>query len=224
MSKVAFFPTIFAIALAILGLGVPIPGSTYGTPFMVAYHQQTMPDGTVANVDTIGFYLWGQQYTVVGTKEIQSNYVRYDQRDYPFYSFILMVTGIITGALALTVDRIYTLDLRSLGGKEYVWQNRIKPIYPLIVSVISTAFATFYLFVATSQVVIPALANSNYISNFSYGIHFMTISILAFSVSLYMTYKASKGATEVVRTSNHSDVPEIDNEFLKNAGRYSKER
>jgi hypothetical protein len=217
MSKVAFFPTIFAIAIAILGLGIPIPGTTYGTPFMVAVHQQTMADGTIANVDNIVFYLWGQQYTVVGTKEIQSNYIRYNQEDYPFYSFILMVIGLIGGLVALTVDRTYRVNFADLGGKEYVWQNRVKPIYPLLVSLISITFATLYLFVATTQVVIPALANSNYIASFSYGLQFMTISVIGFLASLIMTYRASKGVQEEIRTSNHPDVPEIDNNFLVNA-------
>jgi hypothetical protein len=195
MSKVAFFPTIFAIAIAILGLGIPIPGTEYGTPFMVAYHQQTMPDGTIANVDTIGFFLWGQQYTVVGTQQIQSNYVHYDQRDYPFYSFIVMLIAIIAGVLALTVDRVYRFDLTSLGGKLYVWKNNIKPIYPLSVALVSTLFATGYLFLATVEVVMPALVASNYIAHFSYGIQFMGLSILAFLVSSYMTYKACKGVS-----------------------------
>lgn len=221
MSKVAVFPTIFAIVIATLGLGVPLPGTTYGTPFMVAVHQQIMSDGTTANVDTIGFFLWGQQYTVVGTKEIQSNYVRYDYRDYPFYSFVAMVIAIICGLLALTVDRTYRINLLKIGlnVKEYVWVNRIKPIYPLIIATISTVFATGYLFLATNGIVIPSLSNSNYIASFSYGVQFMTISIIGFLASLIMTYRASKGVPEEIRTSNHPDVPEIDRNFLVNAVR-----
>ncbi len=184
MSKVAFFPTVFAVAVAILGLGIPIPGTTSGTPWLVATHQQTMADGQTANVDTIGFFLWGQQYTVAGTKMIQSQFVRYDHRDFPFYSMILMLIGITAGILALIVDRTYRLKL----DREYVWTNRVNPLYPLLVSVIAIGLATLYLFIASNAAVIPSLAQSNYLSSFSYGIQFMTMSAIGFSVSLLLTF------------------------------------
>ncbi len=183
-SKIAFFPTVFAVAIAILGLGIPIPTTTTGTPWLVAHHQQTLPDGQTYDVDTVGFFLWGQQYTVVGTKMIQTNYIRYDFRDFPIYSFILMLIGVISGILALTVNRTYRLKL----DKEYIWINKVDPVMPLLAATFATGLATYYLFVASSAVVIPALANSNYVSNYSYGIQFMAMSFVAFTVSLILTY------------------------------------
>ncbi len=188
MSKVSIFPTVFAVIVAVLGLGIPIPGTTTGTPWLVAYHQQTMPDGQTYNVDTLGFFLWGQQYTVVGKEMIQSHFIRYDQRDFPFYSLILMFIGIIAGIVALTADRTYKMNLPD---RDLVWINKVNPVYPLLASTIMTGIATLYLFLASSVVVIPSLVSSNYITSFSYGIQFMTMSAIGFAVSLLLTFMNS---------------------------------
>lgn len=195
MSRIAFFPTLFAICVAILGLGFPIPGSsTSGTPWLVAVHNQTMSDGQVAQVDTLGFFLWGQQYTVVGTKMIQNQFVVYDGRDFPFYSMILMIIGIIAGLIAITVDRTYRIKL----DREYILTNKLNPVYPLLVAVVTTGMSTLYLFLTSMSLVIPMFVNSGYITRFSYGIQFMFVSVVGFSIALLLTYMNSPSRKEQV--------------------------
>jgi hypothetical protein len=202
MSKVAFLPTIFAIGVALLGLGLPVPGSTFGTPWMIAVHNQTMADGTISQVDTMGMFLWGQQYTVVGVDLIQNQITTYDTRDFPFYSYIMMLIGIIAGVLALTVDRTYRIG-------KYSWTNKLSPINPLIVATIITALATVYLYIAANSTIVPMFATSGYIARYAIGIQFMDMSVIGFVISLILTYSATISQNKIDKRNEVSALGEL---------------
>ncbi len=108
-TKAAFYPTIFAILMAATSvIGFPVPYTSYGIPWLTAVHTQTMPDGQTYGVDNILFYLWGHQYTVVGNI-VQTTFVVYDWRDFPFYSLLATVVALISGILALLANRSVSL-------------------------------------------------------------------------------------------------------------------
>ncbi|MCL7411832.1 MAG: hypothetical protein M8350_08555 [Methanosarcinaceae archaeon] len=184
--KIGTFPTIAAIILAILALGIPLPGVSAGTPWMVAHHQQTMADGATVNVDNLVFYLWGQDYTVIGTKAIQSQYTAYDWRDFPFYSMIGVTTAILVAVLALVSDKgiYYTVKGRNLRFKD-----KFNPLHLLAISIILTAASLLYLYDSANYAVVPLLESQNYISYYSYGMQFMGASALAFMLSFVVTLK-----------------------------------
>lgn len=183
-TKTVLFPTIFAILMAISSIGFPIPGSTYGTPWMTAIHSQTMPDNQTYGVDNIAFYLWGHQYTVVG-KTIQSAFKPYDWRDFPFYSMWAIIIAVICGVLAIIVSRSAIITIK---GKEIRLNRNINPLILLMMSTFLTAFAVIYLYTAAEKTIVPTLQSNNYIAEYSYGIKFMAVSVVAFLTSVVMTY------------------------------------
>lgn len=196
-TKIVIFPTIFAIIMAVAGLGIPILGTTEGTPWLTAIHQQTMPDGQVVNVDNIAFFLWGHQYTVVG-KIIQSSFTTYDSRDFPFYSMIAIVLAIITGVLSITVNRDLNTVIR---GKEIkirfpkdvgitITGKKIRigtPVLLLAVATILMSFATIYLDYSAGKTIIPLLHGNNYIVETGNGFRLMQIGVAGFAVAIIMT-------------------------------------
>lgn len=184
--KSAIFPTVLAIALAIAGLGIPIPGTTGGTPWLVAYHMQTLADGQQEKVDNLIIFLWGQQYTVVGTKNIQTHYTPFDWRDFPFYSMIGIILSIISGILALISSRGTYVTIK---GREMRIRGMFQPLPLLFLAMMLVALSALYLYVSASTVLVPSLENNNYVASFSYGLQFMAASALAYLVSLAITYR-----------------------------------
>lgn len=196
-TKTALFPTIFAIIMAIAGLGVPIPGGTGGTPWLTAIHQQTMPDGQIVNVDNIAFFLWGHQYTVVG-KIVQSSFTTYDQRDFPFYSMILIILAIITGILSIVANiDINTVirgkDIKVKFPKEFrtkIFNRDIKigmPMIFLIAATILMTIGTVYLDYSARVTIIPLLQGNRYIVETGFGFQFMEIGVIGFMAAIIMT-------------------------------------
>lgn len=196
-TKAALFPTIFAIAMAIAGLGIPIPGTTGGTPWLTAIHSQTMPDGQVVNVDNVAFFLWGHQYTVVG-KIIQNTFTRYDQRDFPFYSMIAIILAIIVGILSIIVSRELNTEIRGKEIKIKVPKDigttfmgrdiRIgTPMLLLVIATVLMAAGTIYLDFSARTTIIPLLRENNYIVQTGYGLQFMQIGVVGFVIAVIMT-------------------------------------
>lgn len=196
-TKTAVFPTIFAIIMAIAGLGVPIPGGTGGTPWLTAVHQQTMPDGQIVNVDNIAFFLWGHQYTVIG-KIVQSSFTTYDQRDFPFYSMIFIILAILMGVLSIMAN----MDINTIvRGKEVkikfpkevktkLFDRNIKigtPVLLLIVATILMAIGTVYLDYSARVTIIPLLQGNHYITETGFGFQFMEIGVIGFVAAMIMT-------------------------------------
>jgi len=213
-NKAALFPTIFAIIMAIAGLGIPIPGTTGGTPWLTAIHTQTMPDGKVVNVDNIAFFLWGHQYTVAG-QTIQSSFTPYDWRDFPFYSMVLILLAAIAGVLSIIVSRnsvtirgkeIKTRIPRDIGTTFIGRDIRIgTPMLMLVIATLLMVAGTIYLDYSARMTIIPMLQQNNYITNTGYGFQFMEIGVIGFVLSVGMTrintkmvQKAEKEGTEEV--------------------------
>ena len=183
--KIGTFPTIAAIALAILALGIPLPGVTEGTPWMVAHHQQEMADGTLINVDNIVFFLWGQEYTVVGGT-IQSHYTAYDWRDFPFYSMTGIIIAILVAVLALVSDKGINYTIK---GRNFRFKDKFNPLHLLAISIALTTASLLYLYDSANYAVVPLLESQNYISYYSYGMQFMGASAVAFMLSFVVTLK-----------------------------------
>lgn len=196
-TKAALFPTIFAIVMAIAGLGIPIPGTTGGTPWLTGIHSQTMPDGQIVNVDNVAFFLWGHQYTVVG-KTIQNTFTRYDQRDFPFYSMIAIILAIIVGILSVIVSRELNTEIRGKEikikvpkdiGTTFMGRNiRIgTPMLLLTIAAVLMAAGTIYLDYSARTTIIPLLQENNYIVQTGYGFQFMQIGVAGFVMAVIMT-------------------------------------
>ncbi len=184
-TKAALFPTIFAIIMAIASIGLPMPGTASGSPWMTAVHSQIMPDGQKAAVDNIAFFLWGHQYTVVGTKMIQSKFVFYDWRDFPFYSMVVVIIAILTGIMAILSNRKYSLIIR---GREMKIGLSYHPVKLLVISAVLMFFAALYLDYSARTTVIPLLHLNNYSVETSYGFQFMGMGILGFLGAIAMTH------------------------------------
>jgi hypothetical protein len=196
-TKAALFPTIFAIAMAIAGLGIPIPGTTGGTPWLTAIHSQTMPDGQIVNVDNVAFFLWGHQYTVVG-KTIQNTFTRYDKKDFPFYSMIVIILAIIVGILSIIVSRGLNTEIRGKEIKIKVPKDigttfmgrdiRIgTPMFLLTIATVLMAAGTIYLDYSARTTIIPLLQENNYVVQTGYGFQFMQIGVVGFVMAVIMT-------------------------------------
>lgn len=206
--KIVVFPTAFAILLAIGGLGIPIPGSTEGTPWLTAVHQQTMPDGQVVNVDNIAFFLWGHQYTVVG-KISQSSFTTYDTRDFPFYSMIAIISAIVIGVLSIIADRELHTVIR---GKEInlrfpdnvvitIIGKEIRVGISLLLLVLATilmGIATLYLDYSAGKTIIPLLQDNNYLVTTGNGFQLMRISVTGFAVAVLMTMLRREDSEDVI--------------------------
>lgn len=196
-TKAAIFPTVFAIIMAIAGLGIPLPGNTEGTPWLKAIHQQTMPDGQVVNVDNIEFFLWGHKYTVVG-KISQTSFTTYDWRDFPFYSMILATFAIIFGVIAIIASRDINIRIKGKErtikfpkdvGTNIIGRNiRISiPMLLLIFATVTLAAGTIYLDYSARATIIPLLYGNNYMVETKLGFQFLEIGVVGFVVSIIMT-------------------------------------
>jgi preprotein translocase subunit Sss1 len=207
--KTVLYPTIFAILMAVLSLGVPTPGGISGTPWLTAIHQQTMPDGQVADVDNIAYFLWGHQYTVAGPKAVQSQFVAYNWEDFPFYSMITVIVAIIIGALSLTPGRGTNIVIR---GREIKLKVSTNPLTLLAISASLISIAAIYLYSSANVAVLPVLAEYNYnIVEYGYGIKFMVVSVVGFLISIVMTHldykkQIKEEMTEVVDSIKESTV------------------
>lgn len=183
--RTALYPTVFAILMAVMSLGIPTPGGISGTPWMTAISQQTMPDGQVANIDNVAYFLWGHQYTVSGPKVSQSQFVAYNWEDFPFYSMILVIIAIIIGVLSLAHGRGTNMVIK---GREIKLKVSTNPLVLLTISAILISIAAIYLYFAANATVIPLLKEYNYnIVEYGYGLKFMVVSVVAFLISIVMT-------------------------------------
>lgn len=172
-TKVSFYPTVFAIALAVLSIGIPL-GSFIGTPWMIAVHTQTLSDGSLADVDTIEFFLWGHEYTVHGVKFTQSQFAAYDWNDFPFFALIGIVISIITGLAALFRYKIKIA--------------KIPEASTLLCYAISFGLLSWvYLYLAAQGTIVPLLISNGYTVTYGIGLNFMGFSAIAFVCALIMT-------------------------------------
>lgn len=195
--KAALFPTIFAIAMAIASIGIPIPGTMSGTPWLTAYHEQMInATGQVTKVDSYAYFLWGFQNTVVG-KTIQSKFVPYDPLgDFPIFSMYIIIIAIIIGVLAIISNRMPSITIK---GRDIKTDIGLSPMMLLTMSAMLITVAIVYLHYASSATVIPALENSNYKVSTGIGFQFMGISIVGFLIAIAMTYinkKSEERASE----------------------------
>ncbi|VVB92526.1 Uncharacterised protein [uncultured archaeon] len=218
-NKAALFPTIFAIVMAIAGLGIPIPGTTGGTPWLTAIHSQTMPDGQVVNVDNIAFFLWGHQYTVVG-QTTQNTFTPYDWRDFPFYSMILILLAAIAGVLSIIVSRSTNITIRGKEiktripgdiGTTFIGRDiRIgTSMLILVMATLLMVAGTIYLDYSARMTIIPILQQNNYIINTGYGFQFMEIGVIGFVLSVVMT----RINTKMVQKAEKEDAEEVEEDI-----------
>lgn len=195
--KAALFPTIFAIAMAIASIGIPIPGTMSGTPWLTAYNEQLISaTNQTVKVDNMAFFLWGLQDTVVG-KTIQSTFVPYDPLgDFPMFSMYAIIIAIIIGVLAIISNRIPGVTIK---GRDIKLNIHYDPMMLLTIAMMLMIVATVYLNYASSVTVIPALENSNYKVSTGIGFQFMGISAVGFLIAIVMTHinkKSEEKASE----------------------------
>lgn len=194
--KAALLPTIFAIAMAAASIGIPLPGTMTGTPWLNAAHSQFInASNENRNVDNIAFYLWGLQYTVVG-QTIQSKFVAYDPtKDFPMFSLYMIIMALILGIMAIIYNRVPSITIK---GREIKLKVPSEPMTLLIVAMMLMIVATVYLDFSSKATIIPALGDNNYTVKTGIGFLFMEMSILGFLMSIFMTYRNAK-STEKAR-------------------------
>lgn len=196
-TKAALFPTIFAILMAAASIGIPIPGTMSGTPWLTAYHEQMInATNQLTKVDSYAYFLWGFQNTVVG-KTIQSNIVPYDPLgDFPMFSMYAIIIAIIIGVLAIISNRIPSITIK---GRDIKTNISFSPMMLLTISAMLMTVATVYLYYSSNATIIPALENSDYKVSTGIGFQFMGIGIVGFLIAIVMTYinkKSEEKASE----------------------------
>ena len=184
--KAALFPTIFAIAMAVASIGIPIPGTISGTPWLMATHSQFInATNQMTNVDTIAFYLWGLEYTVVG-KTIQSKIALYDPfGDFPMFSMYMIIIAVIIAIFAIMSNRIPKIPIKGRDIDIKVYSN---PMALLVISTMLMIVAAVYLYYSSNATIIPALYDNNYNVRSGIGFQFMGISVVGFLISVVITY------------------------------------
>ncbi len=198
-TKSVILPTLLAILLSIGGLGIPIPGTTEGTPWLIAHHTQDFSDGQQVRVDNLVYFLWGQEYTVVGFKLIQTHYTPFDWRDFPFYSMLGLALAIISGVLALISNRNVTFTIK---GKELRLRGIFPPTPMLLLAMVLVSLSTIYLYNSANVTIIPELQRNNYVPEYSYGFQFMGASAVAFLISAIMTFRNILATRSAVTSEN----------------------
>lgn len=203
-TKAALFPTIFAIAMAVASIGVPIPGTMSGTPWLTAAHTQFVAatDQNV-NVDNLAFFLWGLQYTVVG-RTMQSKFVPYDPLgDFPMFSMYAIILAIIIGIIAIISNRFPTITIKGKDISLNVYSN---PMTLLVISTILMIAAIIYLDYASKTTIIPMLSNNNYKVNTGIGFQFMGISVAGFLLSIIMTHINKRSGEKDNEKDSEEDI------------------
>lgn len=210
--KAALFPTIFAMLMAIASIGIPLPGTMGGTPWLNAAHSQFINATSESrNVDNIAFFLWGLQYTVTG-QTIQSKFVAYDPlRDFPMFSLYAIIMAIIISILAVIYNRVPSIMIK---GREIKLKIPSEPITLLIVAMMFMIVGVVYLDFSSKATIIPALGNNNYNVETGIGFRFMEISIVGFLMSIFMTYNNAKSAEKTSEEEGEYERTGIDKEDI----------
>lgn len=205
-NKAVLFPTVFAILMAVMSIGIPVPGTMSGTPWAMASHTQLInATSEYVKVDNIAYFLWGFQYTVVG-KTIQSKFIPYyPLEDFPMFSMYAIIIAIISGIMAIVLSKKAKIIIR---GREIKFNPNINPLTLLITSTFLMIFAALYLYFAANSTIIPDLRSNNYDVEYSYGFKFMGVSVVAFLVSAIMTYTSSLSQKDEgeIASSDKSDI------------------
>lgn len=211
-NKAVLFPTVFAILMAIMSIGIPLPGTMSGTPWAIASHAQLInATNEYVKVDNIAYFLWGFQYTVVG-KTIQSTFVPYyPLEDFPMFSMYAIIIAVISGIMAIILSRKAEIVIR---GREIKFNPSVNPLTLLMASALLMIFAVLYLYFSANSTIIPDLRSNNYDVEYSYGLQFMATSVVAFLTSVIMTYTSSlsrkpqKKDEEDIENYGKSDIKE----------------
>lgn len=191
-TKAALFPTIFAIAMAVASIGIPMPGTMSGTPWLTATHSQFVAaiDKDV-DVDNMAFFLWGLQYTVVG-KTVQSKFIPYDvTEDFPMYSMYAIILAITIGILAVISNRLPVITIKGRDIPVKIYNN---PLVLLAISALLMILAILYLDYASKATIIPMLEYNDYRVSTGIGFQFMGISTVGFLISIIMTHINTRSA------------------------------
>lgn len=166
-------PLLAGIALGIVSLTVP---------FLLAKHSIFTGENKYT-VDNYLFFLWGKYYTVVGTKQIISQWVMYDFGDFPMYAMVSIIIGIIVGAMSLIVGRGVILNVK---GRALKLKLDVNPLWFQMASIALLLFSFLYMNEAKNSLYY-SLTSANYeIENGPY-FEFLAGSIAAFVISAAMT-------------------------------------
>lgn len=218
--KAALFPTVFAIAMAIASIGIPIPGTMSGTPWLTAYHEQMInATDQINKVDNYAYFLWGLQNTVVG-KTIQSTFVPYDPLgDFPMFSMYAIIIAIIIGVLAILSNRTPSITIK---GRDIKTNISFNPMMLLTISAMLMTVAIVYLYYASSDTIIPFLENSDYKVNTGIGFQFMGVSAAAFVIAIVMTHINRK--SEEKASEEDSDEEDLEGGVDKEDNKYKNDK
>lgn len=190
--KASALTLIVGIALAIVSLSMP---------WMVANHYVDV-GGKKEVADNYVFYLWGQRYTVIGTKLIQSVTDLYDYRDFPFYSMAAVVIAIALGAFTFLANRGTIINIR---GKVIKLKATFNPIIPLAIASMLLLFAWWYV-QDSSLIVVEGLKLKAYVIEQGPSLDFLILSFIAYLVTIVTTglKTIKKPAEKVEQTKSTS--------------------
>lgn len=164
--------------LAGIGLGI----AALAGPFLVANHY-VMSEGKRFVADNIIFFFWGKYYTVAGANLIQSQMVTYDFGDFPVYTMIVIIIGLILGAISMFGGRGVILNIK---GREVKIKLDTNPVWLQMFATILITLSYIYINDA-SNVLIDALRRSNYAAEHGPSIDFLLGSVVALAISTVMT-------------------------------------
>ncbi|MBW6470723.1 MAG: hypothetical protein K0A90_05815 [Methanosarcinaceae archaeon] len=175
--KAAVLPLMLGIALAVVSLTMP---------WMIAQHSQVIAEQD-QTVDTLVYYMWGQEYTVNGPRTVLSNSVIYDYKDFPFYGMLATITAIGLGALTILSGRGTVIHAR---GHEFKFRAKFNPIIMLLIASVLMIFTWWYLQIS-AQGIIPMIEGKGYIVRDGPSMDFLLGGFASFSIATIMTFRKS---------------------------------
>lgn len=188
------------LVVAILFMAVSV-----SLPWMTASHYVDA-GGKKEVADSWTFYLWGQTYTVVGTKVIQSVTDVYDYRDFPFYGMVTISLALILSIITFLSGRGTVLHVR---GRQFKLGYNINPVYVLLASALLIYFTWVYI-PAASEGVRAVLERKDYVSEFGPSLDFLFGALLSTAVTIAMTVlKSREEKNEEKSESGGERIPTI---------------
>lgn len=173
----AFLPLMTSIGLGIVSLAVP---------FLLANHY-IFADGTRYSADNYLFFLWGKYYTVAGAKLIQSKMVMYSLGDFPMYTMIVVIIGLLFGVLSMFAGRGIVLNIK---GRMLKLKLDTNPVWLQITS-FALLLASYLYLAEASKALAYALVVNNYVTEQGPSIDFLLGSILAMILTIVLTIAKS---------------------------------
>jgi hypothetical protein len=175
--------------LAGIGLGI----AALASPFLSASHF-IMADGKQYTADHLLFFFWGKYYTVAGANNIQSQMDMYDFGDFPIYTMIVVIFGLVLGAVSMFGGRGIVLNVK---GRMLKLKLDINPVWLQLFATIFVLLSYIYMTDAT-RILSYNLRMDNYVPESGPSVDFLLGSALALGISTVMTaVKYMKGDNKI---------------------------